>query len=130
MASIHKKVGASGVESPFWQAKFKGLNGRAIWLTTKQTNHHKAMAVSDRWEECVELASRWELRNRTQKILDEVWKITKTPATQTDHQTAVKRFAPPTRLAKSLRAKTSRNFALIGSVVEKGTPRAIAAEQA
>jgi len=82
MASIHKKVGASGVESPFWQAKFKGLNGRAMWLTTKQMDYRKALAVAERWKKAVELASRWELTQiRTQKIVADIWELTKTPAT-------------------------------------------------
>ena len=83
MASVYKKTGASGVESPYWQAKFRGLDGRAIWLSTKQRDHRKAMAVSERWEKAVRLASGWELtQNRSQKILDEVAEITKTIATQ------------------------------------------------
>ena len=41
------------------------------------------MAVAERWEKAVRLASDWELtQNRSQKILDEVADITKTIATQ------------------------------------------------
>jgi hypothetical protein len=82
VASIHKKTGASGVESPFWQAKFRGLEGRPVWLTTKQKDYRKAMAVAERWEKAAQLASDWELWNKQQKILDDVWELTKSLATK------------------------------------------------
>ena len=40
------------------------------------------MAVAERWEKAVQLASGWELRNKQQKILDDVWELTKSLATQ------------------------------------------------
>src|ERR1700747_3325977 len=50
MASIHRKAGASGKTSPFWQAKFRGADGRTIWRSTKRTDHRKAIAVARKWE--------------------------------------------------------------------------------
>jgi hypothetical protein len=82
MASIHKKTGSSGLESPFWQAKFRGLEGKPVWLSTKQTDYRKAMAVAERWEKAVQLASNWELRNKQKKILDDIWELTKSLATR------------------------------------------------
>jgi hypothetical protein len=81
MASIYKKAWASGAESPYWQAKLRGLNGRRVWLSTKQTEYRRAKTVASRWEECVELAGRQELRNSTEKIIAGIWKLTKSPAT-------------------------------------------------
>jgi hypothetical protein len=81
VASIYKKAGASGAESPYWQARFRGLNGRQAWLSTRQIERRRATVVAGRWEECVELAKRRELRTRAQKIIDGIWKLTKSPAT-------------------------------------------------
>jgi integrase len=79
MASIHRKTGASGEQSPFWQAKFRGLDGKVIWLTTKQEDSRKAHAVAGKWEEAVQLAEKWELTQiKTQKILADIAELTKT----------------------------------------------------
>ena len=61
MASIHGKAGASGKTSPFWQAKFRGADGRTIWRSTKQTDHRKAIAVARKWEIAARLAASSEL---------------------------------------------------------------------
>ena len=60
-ASIHRKAGPSGKTSPFWQAKFRGADGRTIWRSTKQTDHRKATAVARKWEIAARLAASSEL---------------------------------------------------------------------
>ena len=43
MASVTRKTGASGAHSPYWQAKFKGPDGRTTWLSTKLADKKKAL---------------------------------------------------------------------------------------
>src|ERR1700730_11919642 len=82
MASVYRKAGASGSTSPFWQARLKGVTGERLWLSTKQTNQKKALAVAERWEQAVRKAERQELNtvNATQ-ILEAIEELTKTPGT-------------------------------------------------
>ncbi|HEY0792898.1 MAG TPA: hypothetical protein VGD78_17670, partial [Chthoniobacterales bacterium] len=61
MASIHRKAGASGKVSPYWQAKFRGPDGRVLWKTTKQSDSRKAAEVARVWEKAARLANRTEL---------------------------------------------------------------------
>jgi integrase len=79
MASIHRKTGASGAQSPFWIAKFRGLeDGQVKWLSTKQEDARKARAVAGKFEEAVQLAKRWELtQTRTQKFIADMAELTK-----------------------------------------------------
>jgi integrase len=82
MASITRKTGASGVLSPYWQAKFNGPDGRVVWLSTKLTNQKKALAVAERWERAAQLAAKWELtQERSNQILGQVSEIARNPAT-------------------------------------------------
>ena len=82
MASITRKVGSSGKFSPYWRAKFRGIDGRTVWLTTKCRDWRKALAIAQRWEKAARLAESWELNQaRAQKILDEVTELVRTPAT-------------------------------------------------
>jgi integrase len=78
MASIHRKRGASGAQSPYWIAKFRGPDRKVVWLTTKMEDSRKAQAVADSWERAARLAERWELtQGRTQKILADITELTK-----------------------------------------------------
>jgi hypothetical protein len=77
MASIHRKAGASGKTSPFWQAKFRGADGRTIWRSTKQTDHRKAIAVARKWEKAARLAASSELTQAASiRLLDELMETT------------------------------------------------------
>jgi integrase len=82
LSSITKKIGASGKLSPYWRAKFRGIDGRPVWLTTKCRDSRKALAIAQRWEKAARLAESWELnQSRAQKILDEVTELCRMPAT-------------------------------------------------
>jgi hypothetical protein len=82
MASITRKIGSSGKLSPYWRAKFRGIDGRTVWLTTKCRDSRKALAIAGRWEKAARLAADWELnQSKAQKILDEVTELVRTPAT-------------------------------------------------
>jgi integrase len=77
MASIHRKAGASGKTSPFWQAKFRSADGRTIWRSTKQTDHRKAIAVARKWEIAARLAASSELTQAASiRLLDELMETT------------------------------------------------------
>jgi integrase len=77
MASIHKKAGASGRVSPYWQAKFRGVDGRTIWRSTKQTDHKKAIEVARKWEKAARTAASSELTQAASiRLLDELMQIT------------------------------------------------------
>src|SRR5260370_10406640 len=82
MASITRKLGSSGKPSPLWRAKFGGIDGRQVWLTTKCRDARKALAIAQRWEKAARLAESWELNQpRAQKILDDVTELYRAPAT-------------------------------------------------
>ena len=82
MASVTRKIGSSGKLSPYWQAKFKSLDGQAVWRSTKLENEKKALAIAERWERAAKLAAAWELnQERCKQILDQVNEISKSPAT-------------------------------------------------
>jgi integrase len=82
MASVYRKAGASGATSPFWQARLKGVTGERLWLSTKQTNQKKALAVAERWEQAVRKAKRQELNTvSATQILEAIEELTNTPAT-------------------------------------------------
>jgi hypothetical protein len=77
MASIHKKAGASGRVSPYWQAKFRGVDGQTIWRSTKQTDHKKAIEVARKWEKAARAAASSELTQAASiRLLDEFMQIT------------------------------------------------------
>ena len=77
MASIHRKAGASGKTSPFWQAKFRSADGRIIWRSTKQTDHRTAIAVARKWEKAARLAASSELTQAASiRLLDELMETT------------------------------------------------------
>jgi integrase len=82
MASVYRKAGATGKTSPFWQARLKGIAGERIWLSTKQTNQKKALAISERWEQAVRLAEKQELNTvKAAQIQKTIEELTKTPET-------------------------------------------------
>jgi integrase len=82
MASIYRKTGASGATSPFWQARLKGIAGERLWISTKQTNQKKALAIALRWEEAAALAEKQELNTvKATQILEAIERLTKTPGT-------------------------------------------------
>jgi integrase len=77
MASIHKKAGESGKVSPYWQAKFRGIDGRSIWRSTKQTDHRKAIEVARTWEKAARAAASSELTQAASiRLLDELMQTT------------------------------------------------------
>jgi integrase len=82
MSSITRKVGASGKLSPYWRAKFKGPDGRTVWLTSKCRDSRKALAIARAWEKAARLAAGWELTQAlAQKLMAEVQKIYPHPDT-------------------------------------------------
>jgi integrase len=82
MASITRKVGSSGKLSPYWRAKFKGPDGRTVWLTTKCADSRKSSAIARAWEKAARLAAGWELTQAlAQKLMAEVQKIYPHPST-------------------------------------------------
>jgi hypothetical protein len=77
MASIHRKAGASGKTSPYWQAKFRGADGVTLWRSTKQTDHRKAIEVAKKWEKAARMAGSSELTQAASiKLLDELMETT------------------------------------------------------
>jgi integrase len=81
MASLCKKRGASGAESPYWQAVLS-FNQRKVWVSTKCRNRGEARKVSDRWSRACELAQEWRLNQpQCDRLLAEIGGITKCPAT-------------------------------------------------
>src|SRR5260370_12643818 len=82
MASVTRKTGSSGKLSPFWRAKFKGADGRTVWLTTKCKDSRKALAIAQAWERAAYLAAGWELSQpRSQKLMADIQKIYPHPDT-------------------------------------------------
>lgn len=82
MSSITRKVGGSGKLSPYWRAKFKGPDGRTVWLTSKCRDSRKALAIARAWEKAARLAAGWELTQAlAQKLMVEVQKIYPHPDT-------------------------------------------------
>src|ERR1700676_3731812 len=79
MASIHRKRGASGKVSPFWQAKFRSADGSTVWRSTKQTDSRKAIEVARKWEKAARLAANSELtQSASIRLLDELmeeWRL-------------------------------------------------------
>ena len=77
MASIHRKSGASGKVSPFWQAKFRSADGSTVWRSTKQTDSRKAIEVARKWEKAARLAANSELtQSASIRLLDELMEVT------------------------------------------------------
>ena len=77
MASIHRKRGASGKVSPFWQAKFRSADGSTVWRSTKQTDSRKAIEVARKWEKAARLAANSELtQSASIRLLDELMEVT------------------------------------------------------
>jgi hypothetical protein len=77
MASIHRKSGASGKVSPFWQAKFRSADGSTVWRSTKQTDSRKALDVARKWEKAARLAANSELtQSASIRLLDELMELT------------------------------------------------------
>jgi integrase len=82
MASVYKKAGANGRLSPNWQAKFRGVDGEQVWLSTKLEDKRKAKAVAELWEEACRLAEAHELtQDEARKVTEKVEKITRSPRT-------------------------------------------------
>jgi integrase len=84
MAHITKKRGASGAQSPYWQAIVSfNHDGKKeqLWRSTKCVDYAQAKGVSDRWTQAAWYAGRCELMNHRQRLLDEIKIITKCPAT-------------------------------------------------
>ena len=60
----------------------KGIAGERTWLSTKQTNQKKALAISERWEQAVRLAEKQELNTvKAAQIQKTIEELTKTPET-------------------------------------------------
>jgi hypothetical protein len=77
MASIHRKRGASGKVSPYWQAKFRSADGSTVWRSTKQTDSRKAIEVARNWEKAARLAASSELTQAASiRLLDELMEAT------------------------------------------------------
>jgi hypothetical protein len=82
MSSITRKVGNSGKLSPFWRAKFRGPDGRTVWLTTRCKDSRKSLAIAKLWERSADLAASWELNQaKAQKLMAEVQKVYPHPDT-------------------------------------------------
>src|SRR5215813_1320348 len=82
MASLCKKTGASGKESPYWQAILSFSHSRKkVWVSTKQYDRRTAKAVSDRWTDACWYAARRELGKHRERLLNEIEVLTKCPAT-------------------------------------------------
>jgi integrase len=77
VASVHRKSGASGKESPYWNAKFKGPDGTVWTLTTKLREKKPARALARTRERAAETAYNGHLTHqRAQKFLAECAEIT------------------------------------------------------
>lgn len=73
MASVHQKFGASGKQSPYYMAKFRGADGRPVMRSTKQRKRSEAQAVADEWERAARKARQGELtRAVLLKTMDEM----------------------------------------------------------
>jgi integrase len=78
MASVHRKRGASGALSPYWNAKLKGPDGTVWTLTTKLQEKKLARALSGVWETASEVARNGHLTHeKAQKSLAECADITR-----------------------------------------------------
>jgi hypothetical protein len=72
VASVHRKSGASGKESPYWNAKFKGQDGTVWTLTTKLREKKPARSLARTWEMAAEVARNGHLTHaKAQKFLAE-----------------------------------------------------------
>src|SRR6476659_8725943 len=61
MASVHRKRGASGKQSPYWMAKFRADDGRVVMRSTKQPKRFAAQLIADEWERAAKKARAGEL---------------------------------------------------------------------
>jgi len=61
MASVHRKRGASGKQSPYWMAKFRADDGRVVMRSTKQPKRSAAQLIADEWERAAKKARAGEL---------------------------------------------------------------------
>lgn len=78
MASVHRKRGASGAISPYWNAKLKGPDGSVWTLTTKLREKKLARALAREWETAAEVARNGRLTHeKAQKLLAECADITR-----------------------------------------------------
>src|SRR6516165_10361362 len=81
MASLCKKRGASGAQSPYWQAVLS-FNQHKIWLSTKCRDWREARAVSDQWTLACKKAQECRLNQpESDRLLSEIRHITRCPAT-------------------------------------------------
>jgi hypothetical protein len=72
VASVHRKRGASGVISPYWNAKLKGPDGSVWTLTTKLREKKLARGLALVWETAAEVARNGHLTHeKAQKFLAE-----------------------------------------------------------
>ena len=78
MASVHRKSGASGKESPYWNAKFKGPHGTVWTLTTELREKKPARSLARAWERTAETGYNGHLTHaKAQKFLAECAEITR-----------------------------------------------------
>lgn len=78
MASVHIKTGASGKDSPYWNAKLKGPDGTGWTLTTKLREKKLATRLAGVWETAAEVARNGHLTHaKAQKSLAECEDITR-----------------------------------------------------
>jgi len=78
VASVHRKSGASGKESPYWNAKFKGPHGTVWTLTTELREKKPARSLARAWERTAETGYNGHLTHaKAQKFLAECAEITR-----------------------------------------------------
>jgi hypothetical protein len=78
VASVHRKTGASGKESPYWNAKLKSPDDTVWTLTTKLREKRLARALARTWEMAAEVARNGHLTHaKAQKFLAECAEITR-----------------------------------------------------
>jgi integrase len=81
MASVYRKKGASGKQSPYWQAKIRGLKGRQLWLSTKVQQKKAALQVAELLEKACRAAEDNTLsQTSARQIVDRIGEITKSAA--------------------------------------------------
>lgn len=92
MASLCKKRGASGAESPYWQAVLS-FNHRKLWVSTKCRDRREARRVSNHWSDACTLAQEYRLnQSKCDRLLTEIGRVTKCPATLDNSRELFKRL--------------------------------------
>lgn len=81
VASLCKKRGSSGLESPYWIA-IVTFQKRKIWLSTKCRSRIEAKKVSNLWSDAAELAQERRLDQiKINRLKNEIGRITPCPMT-------------------------------------------------